>query len=157
MIRRPPRSTLFPYTTLFRSRSRPLYLILSPLFRVLFSVLVMALRWMFLRRMSGIVLLKNASPTPQTGRSFLKNAESSSDSNNQNQDKPQTPTLPRTLRPASRPSPPDKSSPTRTPNTPSTARALPGNPKQTPLSDCPPSSTSPHHYEIGRASCRERV
>src|SRR5687768_18353987 len=24
MIRRPPRSTLFPYTTLFRSRSRPL-------------------------------------------------------------------------------------------------------------------------------------
>src|SRR3989475_13159520 len=26
MIRRPPRSTLFPYTTLFRSRVRPSYL-----------------------------------------------------------------------------------------------------------------------------------
>src|SRR3712207_7249651 len=26
MIRRPPRSTLFPYTTLFRSGSRPLHL-----------------------------------------------------------------------------------------------------------------------------------
>src|SRR2546426_307053 len=26
MIRRPPRSTLFPYTTLFRSRRRPVYL-----------------------------------------------------------------------------------------------------------------------------------
>src|SRR5690349_24121901 len=26
MIPRPPRSTLFPYTTLFRSRSRPTYL-----------------------------------------------------------------------------------------------------------------------------------
>src|SRR3712207_7915752 len=26
MIRRPPRSTLFPYTTLFRSRSRPRYI-----------------------------------------------------------------------------------------------------------------------------------
>src|SRR5437588_8961745 len=25
MIRRPPRSTLFPYTTLFRSRTRPLW------------------------------------------------------------------------------------------------------------------------------------
>src|SRR2546422_7971786 len=25
MIRRPPRSTLFPYTTLFRSRTRPQY------------------------------------------------------------------------------------------------------------------------------------
>src|SRR2546426_5570942 len=25
MIRRPPRSTLFPYTTLFRSRSRPVH------------------------------------------------------------------------------------------------------------------------------------
>src|SRR3712207_8803033 len=25
MIRRPPRSTLFPYTTLFRSEARPLY------------------------------------------------------------------------------------------------------------------------------------
>src|SRR2546422_8357095 len=25
MIRRPPRSTLFPYTTLFRSRARPLF------------------------------------------------------------------------------------------------------------------------------------
>src|SRR3712207_9319892 len=26
MIRRPPRSTLFPYTTLFRSRSKPSYM-----------------------------------------------------------------------------------------------------------------------------------
>src|SRR2546426_8221027 len=26
MIRRPPRSTLFPYTTLFRSRPRPIHL-----------------------------------------------------------------------------------------------------------------------------------
>src|SRR5256885_12329009 len=26
MIRRPPRSTLFPYTTLFRSSAKPLYL-----------------------------------------------------------------------------------------------------------------------------------
>src|SRR3712207_8196257 len=30
MIRRPPRSTLFPYTTLFRSRSRPLLAQLHP-------------------------------------------------------------------------------------------------------------------------------
>src|SRR3989475_11361854 len=29
MIRRPPRSTLFPYTTLFRSRSRPAHLLLE--------------------------------------------------------------------------------------------------------------------------------
>src|SRR3712207_9134364 len=29
MIRRPPRSTLFPYTTLFRSPSRPLLLLLG--------------------------------------------------------------------------------------------------------------------------------
>src|SRR3989475_6111250 len=29
MIRRPPRSTLFPYTTLFRSRSQPCQLLLD--------------------------------------------------------------------------------------------------------------------------------
>src|SRR3712207_7503970 len=31
MIRRPPRSTLFPYTTLFRSRSRLRYVALQPI------------------------------------------------------------------------------------------------------------------------------
>src|SRR3712207_8520994 len=46
MIRRPPRSTLFPYTTLFRSRSgtregRPLSL---PLFNIVQEVLVRAIR-----------------------------------------------------------------------------------------------------------------
>src|SRR2546429_4561111 len=30
MIRRPPRSTLFPYTTLFRSRSLPVVSLFSP-------------------------------------------------------------------------------------------------------------------------------
>src|SRR5436309_7799984 len=30
MIRRPPRSTLFPYTTLFRSRSRAAWLLFPP-------------------------------------------------------------------------------------------------------------------------------
>src|SRR2546430_11563969 len=29
MIRRPPRSTLFPYTTLFRSRRRPSFLVIE--------------------------------------------------------------------------------------------------------------------------------
>src|SRR5437660_4096455 len=31
MIRRPPRSTLFPYTTLFRSRGNPPFLLVGPL------------------------------------------------------------------------------------------------------------------------------
>src|SRR5256885_9515082 len=31
MIRRPPRSTLFPYTTLFRSRQRPRYMVAAVL------------------------------------------------------------------------------------------------------------------------------
>src|SRR3712207_7691679 len=31
MIRRPPRSTLFPYTTLFRSRDRRVVLLVQPL------------------------------------------------------------------------------------------------------------------------------
>src|SRR5258708_33350685 len=29
MIRRPPRSTLFPYTTLFRSRRKPMVMVMS--------------------------------------------------------------------------------------------------------------------------------
>src|SRR3989442_7242102 len=33
MIRRPPRSTLFPYTTLFRSRCGASFLILTPMLR----------------------------------------------------------------------------------------------------------------------------
>src|SRR5258705_4358300 len=43
MIRRPPRSTLFPYTTLFRSIAAALYLVLLP-------VLALALRspWVLL-------------------------------------------------------------------------------------------------------------
>src|SRR2546422_4348936 len=41
MIRRPPRSTLFPYTTLFRSERGPNQDVLSPLIRNLGSMLVM--------------------------------------------------------------------------------------------------------------------
>src|SRR3989475_11142354 len=38
MIRRPPRSTLFPYTTLFRSQvARELYRVLKPRARAIFS------------------------------------------------------------------------------------------------------------------------
>ena len=92
---------------------------------------------MFLRRMSGIGLLKSASLTGRVGRSFFNNAESFSDSNTQNQAKPQTLTLPRVLRPALNPSPPARSSATRTPNTPSTVRDLPGNPKQNALVGLP--------------------
>src|SRR5258708_25133492 len=40
MIRRPPRSTLFPYTTLFRSLQPQRSLAHSPLFQVLFNHLV---------------------------------------------------------------------------------------------------------------------
>src|SRR2546430_5729149 len=40
MIRRPPRSTLFPYTTLFRSNRNPRMLAARPLF----VIVVMALR-----------------------------------------------------------------------------------------------------------------
>src|SRR2546430_4282473 len=54
MIRRPPRSTLFPYTTLFRSRAGRLGVAGSPLLRrmlviaqVAFSVVLVALAALF--------------------------------------------------------------------------------------------------------------
>src|SRR3989454_9336634 len=38
MIRRPPRSTLFPYTTLFRSEENPLRLLLAALLLAVFPL-----------------------------------------------------------------------------------------------------------------------
>src|SRR3712207_8325589 len=54
MIRRPPRSTLFPYTTLFRSLICLLFLLYSPLFssivsqKMLFMLLVSSINFPFL-------------------------------------------------------------------------------------------------------------
>src|SRR3712207_7094110 len=45
MIRRPPRSTLFPYTTLFRSRKTNLYATSRYNYRVINLLLNMALEW----------------------------------------------------------------------------------------------------------------
>src|SRR2546428_3956068 len=54
MIRRPPRSTLFPYTTLFRSRVTKFGLLLTAL------VLVAALRLAFMVRRSEERFSRNA-------------------------------------------------------------------------------------------------
>src|SRR2546423_5046290 len=82
MIRRPPRSTLFPYTTLFRSISGMALLILALLQRIfLMSSLMLLLVWLifFMVLIKLLPILGTISTTPEAAsrseERFSRNAE----------------------------------------------------------------------------------
>src|SRR2546427_3887842 len=77
MIRRPPRSTLFPYTTLFRSSSRPCRLISSS------TVVSCGTRVATITRpvVIGTPLRRKAAANPSGGRSEEHTSELQSQSN----------------------------------------------------------------------------
>src|SRR3712207_9251645 len=64
MIRRPPRSTLFPYTTLFRSA-----LVLGPALAA-FTRLLRPVIWFFNTTANVFVRLFGATPTDEVAASF---------------------------------------------------------------------------------------
>src|SRR5258708_25411225 len=69
MIRRPPRSTLFPYTTLFRSKAR------TREFRKNLD------KWLAISTLARFLLLSRGGPWPLEGRPSDKSSDGHTDEN----------------------------------------------------------------------------
>src|SRR2546422_6048597 len=86
MIRRPPRSTLFPYTTLFRSRKQPAFTILAvmalalgigsvtTIFSVIDNVLLNPFPYADAKRVA-LIYIHDVKESGRGGRSFFSTPE----------------------------------------------------------------------------------